>query len=195
MYVKRKGAAVALVFALSLLLVYVTPVVKEGKANFFPFEPTNPIIIIESPTNSTYNVTSLTLNVTIKTMKTLFEDTNPEQLPNATRLVTYTLDGEKPKVITEISYNPNVTVGSSVIFTGIAVLPELTEGPHNVTVHAEYDYNPYDIHRESESSVYFIIDTTPPFPTTVVATSMITVALISTGLLVYFKKRNHKTKP
>ena len=190
-HVKRKRTAVALVFALSLLLVYVTTVVEEGKANFFPFEPTSPVIIIKSPTNSTYNVTALTLNVTIKTMKTLFEDTNPEKMPNATRLVTYTLDGEKPKVVTETSYNPNVTVGSSVIFTGIAVLPELTEGPHNITVHAEYDYNPYDIHRESESNVYLIIDSTPPFPTTIVAASMITVALIGTGLLVCFKKRKH----
>jgi hypothetical protein len=29
-------------------------------------------------------------------------------------------------------------------------------------VRAEYDYNPYGIHRESQSSVYFTIDTIPP---------------------------------
>ncbi len=185
---KRKGTALALVFAFSLLLVYVPTVVEEGKANFFPFEPTNPVIIIESPTNSTYNVSALTLNVTIKTMKTLFEDTDPEKMPNTTRSVTYTLDGEKPKVVTETSYNPNVTVGSSVIFTGSAVLPELTEGPHNITVHAEYDYNPYDIHCESESTAYFTIETTPPFPTTVAAASTCLVIVVG-GLLLYLKRK------
>jgi hypothetical protein len=156
-------------------------------ANVFPFEPNNPIIIIESPTNSTYNVTSLTLNVTIKTMKTLFEGTDPAQ--NTTRVVTYSLDGESPKVITEISYDYNTSLGSNVTFTGLAVLPELTDGTHNVTVHAEYDYNPYGIHRESESSVYFLIDTTSPFPNTLVIASVITVAFVGVGLLVYFKKR------
>ena len=120
-------------------------------------------------------------------MKTLFEGTNPAQ--NTTRVVTYSLDGESPKVITETSYDYNTSLGSNVTFTGLAVLPELTDGAHNITVHAEYGYNPYDIHRESESTVFFIIDTAPPFPTVLVIASLITVAVVGLILLVYFKKR------
>src|SRR5512139_4262481 len=94
-------------------------------ANIFPFEPTNPTIIVESPTNSTYNISSLTLNITIKTMKTLFEGENLMQ--NTTRLVTYSLDGENPTVITETSYDNNVSLGSNVTYTGFAVLPKLAD--------------------------------------------------------------------
>jgi len=183
---KRKTSALTLILAI-FLSVMTGSQLSLTKANVFPFEPNNPIIIIESPTNSTYSVTSLTLNVTIKTMKTLFEGTNPDQ--NTTRVVTYSLDGESPKVITETSYNYNTSLGSNVTFTGLAVLPELADGAHNITVHAEYDYNPYGIHRESESSVYFIIETTLPFPTILVVASVITVAVVGIGLIVYFKKR------
>jgi hypothetical protein len=187
---KRKTLALTFILAIFLTAMAVPQPSFLTKANIFPFEPTNPIIIIESPTNSTYNVTSLTLNVTIKTMKTLFEGTDPAQ--NTTRVVTYSVDGESPRVITETGYNYNTSLGSNVTFIGSAVLPELPDGPHNITVHAEYDYNPYDIHRESESSVYFTIDTTPPFPTAlVVAASGASVAVVGLGLLVYFKKRKH----
>jgi len=183
---KRKTLALTFISAI-FLSVMTGSQLSLTKANVFPFEPNNPIIIIESPTNSTYNVTSLTLNVTIKTMKTLFEGTDPAQ--NTTRVVTYSVDGESPIVITETSYNYNSSLGSNVTFTGSAVLPELPDGLHNITVHAEYGYNPYDIHRESESSVYFTIDTTPPFPTTLVIASVAAIAAVSVGLLVFFRKR------
>jgi len=171
---KRTALALTFIAAITLSVIAGSQL-SLTKANVFPFEPNNPIIIIESPTNSTYNVTSLTLNVTIKTVKTLFEGTDPAQ--NTTRVVTYSLDGESPKVITEISYDYNTSLGSiNVTFTGLAVLPDLSDGAHNITVHAEYDYNPYGIHRESESTVHFIIETRPPFPNTLVTASIISVA-------------------
>lgn len=160
---KKTALSLTLVTALLISALAGSQLSSLTKANYFPFEPNNPIIIIESPTNSTYNVNSITLNVTIKTMKTLFEGTDPAQ--SMTRLVTYSLDGESSGIITETSYSYNNSfwaAGSNVTFIGSAVLPELTDGPHNITVHAEYDYNPYDIHRESQSSVYFRIDTTSP---------------------------------
>jgi hypothetical protein len=186
---KRTALALTIIMAFFLLAMASSQPSFLTKANVFPFEPNNPVIIIESPTNSTYNVNSLTLNVTIKTIKTLFEGTDAAQ--NTTRVVTYSLDGESPRVITETSYSYNVSLGSNVTFTGLAVLPELTDGPHNITLHAEYDYNPYGIHRESESSIYFTIDTTPPFPTTLITVSGVALATVSLGLLVYFKKHKH----
>jgi hypothetical protein len=183
----KKAGLVTIVYVILLLVVVGSPETLLTKANIFPFEPNNPTIIIESPTNSTYNVNSLTLNVTIKTMKTMFEGTNPAQ--NITRLVTYSLDGESPRVATETSYDYNTSLGSNVTFTGLAVLPELKDGPHNITVHAKYDYNPYEIHGESESSVYFIIDTTSPFPTTIAIASIGFAIIVGLGLLVYLKKK------
>jgi len=75
------------------------------------------------------------------------------------------------------------------------VLPRLKDGTHNIKVHAEYHYDRYyEIYRWSETSVFFAIDTAPPFPTVlVIAVSATCLAVIGTGLLVCFKKRQ-KTK-
>ena len=155
----KKALALTLALALLFSTVAGTHLVNIVKANPAP-EPNNPIIIMESPTNNTYHIAPLTLNVTIKTMKTLWEGMNIAQ--TQTRVVTYSLDGESPRPITETSYNNYVSLYSEdVTFTGYAVLPELPEGLHNITVHAEYDYNPYEIHRESDSTVYFRIDSVP----------------------------------
>jgi hypothetical protein len=191
-----KVAAPTLVLSvISLLMVVSSQRSPLATANIFPFEPTNPTIIIESPVNSTYNVDSLTLNVTIKTMKTMFEGTDPMQ--NTIRNVTFSLDGENPTAITETSYDNNVSLGSNVTYTGFAVLPKLTDGPHNITVHAEYDYDHYyEIYRWSEASVFFVIDTGPPFPTMlVVAASGACLAVVGTGLIFYFKKRQGDKSP
>jgi hypothetical protein len=188
----KKTALTFIVSTIFLLLVVSSQRSPLATANIFPFEPTNPTIIIESPINSTYNVNSLTLNVTIKTMKTLFEGENPMQ--NTTRLVTYSLDGESPAALTETSYDNNVSLGSNVTYTGFAVLPKLTDGTHNITVYAEYDYDHYyEIYRQSETSVFFAIDTVVPFPTVLVTTaSGACLAIAGIGLLVYFKKRQRE---
>jgi hypothetical protein len=187
---KRTALTITLAIAFLLSIVAGAWLTFLTKANPSP-EPSNPVITIELPTNSTYNVNTITLNVTIKTMKTLFEGTDPAQ--NTTRGVTYSLDGKSPSLIAETSYSYNNSywaVGSDVTFIGSAVLSELTDGPHNITVRAEYDYNPYDIHRESESTVYFTIDATPPFPTVPVAVaSGASLTVVAAGVLVYWKKR------
>jgi hypothetical protein len=192
----KKTAPTLVLSVISLLMVVSSQRSPLASANIFPFEPTNPTIIIESPTNSsTYNVDSLTLNVTIKTMRTMFEGTDPMQ--NTTRNVTYSLDGENPTAITETSYHNNVSLGSNVTYTGFAVLPKLTDGPHNITVHAEYDYDHYyEIYRWSETSVFFVIDTALPFPTRlVIAASGVCLAVVGTGLIFYFKKRQRDKSP
>jgi len=160
--------------------------------------PQNPIITIESPTDSTYNVDALTLSVTIKTIKTPFEFAGSVQ--NTTRVVTYILDGKSQGFVTETSYgydDSNPT--STVTFVGSASLSELKDGPHNLTVHAEYDYNPYGIHCESESTVYFMIDTITSKPhispvtfpmTIVIAISVVIGTVAGASILVAFRKRS-----
>jgi hypothetical protein len=80
--------------------------------------------------------------------------------------ITYSLDGQK-----------NMT------FAGNTTLTNLPKGVHNVTVYAE-DV----VGNVAVSTIRFNIE---PFPTTLVIASLITVAVASVRLLVYFKKRKH----
>jgi hypothetical protein len=80
----------------------------------------------------------------------------------------YSLDGQD-----------NVTVTGNITLSG------LSNGLHNITVYAEDTFG-----NEGASEItYFTIDVPEPFPTTLVIASIITVAIIGVGLLVYFKKR------
>jgi hypothetical protein len=169
------------------------------KANFV-FPPANPIITITSPTNGTYNVTTLTLEVTFETYKTGYLG-GPES--NTTRLFTYTLDEMKPEPINITNSSVAINPGGDVFFEGSANLTELADGPHNLTVRVVFDY-PSDsaswesFHTESESTVCFRIETAPPFPTTLVlasATSVAVVAVIGLAALVYTRKRKREAVP
>jgi hypothetical protein len=83
---------------------------------------------------------------------------------------TYSLDGEE-----------NVTVA------GNTTLTELANGEHNLTVYAMDE----DGNMGVSETIYFSVDVPEPFPTPLVIASVITVAVVGTGLLVYFKKRKH----
>ena len=71
----------------------------------------------------------------------------------------------------------------NITVTGNATLSELTNGVHNVTVYAE------DTFGNEGASEAIIFDIDVPFPTTLVAASVITVTVVGICLLVYFKKR------
>jgi hypothetical protein len=84
--------------------------------------------------------------------------------------IFYTLDGQE-----------NVTVVGNTTLTG------LLDGVHNITVYA----TDFAEHTGASETIYFSVEVPEPFPTTLVATaSGASVAVISLGLLVYFKKRN-----
>jgi parallel beta-helix repeat protein len=81
----------------------------------------------------------------------------------------YSLDGQD-----------NVTVAGNI------TISELTSGLHNVTVYAEDTFG-----NEGASETIAFTVALAPFPTTSVIASVITIAVVSIGLLVYFKKRKH----
>lgn len=78
----------------------------------------------------------------------------------------------------------NVTITGNTAFTG------LSNGVHNITLYAE---DMFENTGTSETITFTIVEETEtmPFPTTFVVTSVIIVAVIGTGLLIYFKKRPH----
>jgi hypothetical protein len=82
--------------------------------------------------------------------------------------IGYSLDG-----------HGNVTVSGNVTLSG------LSSGLHNITVYAEDAFG----NEGASETITFDIDV--PFPITLVLASIVTVVIISIGLLVYFKKRKH----
>ena len=80
----------------------------------------------------------------------------------------------------------NVTISGNITLGG------LPEGSHNLIVYA----NDTAGNMVSSQTIFFTVETErelqpEPFPTTLVIASVATVAVISIGLLVYFKKRKH----
>jgi hypothetical protein len=81
---------------------------------------------------------------------------------------SYSLDGQQ-----------NVTITANTTLTG------LPNGDHNVTIYAIDEAGNTGVSK----TIYFTVDVPEPFPTTLVVASVITVAVVGLGLLVYFKKR------
>jgi parallel beta-helix repeat protein len=73
----------------------------------------------------------------------------------------------------------------NITVMGNVTLLELTNGVHNITVYAE------DTFGNEGASETIIFNINVAFPTTLVVASVITVAVVGIGLLVYFKKRKH----
>lgn len=191
---KRKAITLALIMALLFSATAGARLSLLTKANFV-FPPANPHITITSPTNNTsYNVSTLSLEVTFETYKTGYEEPS---VSNTTRLFTYALDGKNPENITITRSSVASYPGGDVFFAGSANLANLTEGLHNLTVHVVFDYYqlPDDsFHTESESTLYFRIDTIP-HNTSILMPDLLPILLVAAvsvaavGVLVYFKKR------
>jgi len=111
-------------------------------------------------------------NATYGNLPVVFTVTFPVDKP--TSWMGYSLDGQD-----------NVTIAGNTTLTG------MSSGLHNITVYA---LDVYGVSAASET-VHFSIAKEPKqetFPTALVAaTSIATVAVVSVGLLVYFKKRKH----
>ena len=78
----------------------------------------------------------------------------------------------------------------NVTITGNTTLTDLASGVHNITLYAEDTFGSIGT---SETITFTIAEETEtiPFTTTLVVASVIIVAVIGAGLLVYFKKRPH----
>ena len=163
---KRSASAITLMLTLVFSAVAVSRLNLFVKANFC-FGPSNPLITMISPTNTTYNTNDLSLQVTFATYKTGYPG-GPDS--DATRLFTYTLDGKAPENITITNASVASYPGGDVFFEGLMRLPKLTEGAHNLTVNVVFDYPPggggssyQGFHTASSSKVYFRIDTVPQY--------------------------------
>jgi hypothetical protein len=77
---------------------------------------------------------------------------------------------------------------NNVTISGNTTLTDLPYGEHNVTVFATDEVD----NTGASETIFFSIPEPPePFPTTLVIASVVTVAVVVVGLLLYFKKRKH----
>jgi hypothetical protein len=158
----RNTISLLAVFVLGLL-TSLSVGVQTVKAQYTPdgkgFPLASPISIM-SPSNSRYSSNLLTLNVTFKLL-----------LDPSCANISYSVDGKNNAtlpieatmvpVMALITYANGTTTTAPAIFspytiTGYVVLPELPEGPHNITVYAEYQAN--SVIGLDNNMVYFTID-------------------------------------
>ena len=178
-----------LIFTLVLLILLVVDVptvtahyTPDGQA-FILVSP----ISITSPSNSTYTPQSLTLNFTVKS----FADSSQANIT-----ILYSIDGKNNQTINIQSTPVPMGIQSYYLITGLATLPEMTEGSHNVTVYGKYEF-PISYHNIGldNSTVYFTISNdseqeVPEFPSWIILPLFLTATLI--GFLV--KKRLVRTR-
>ena len=173
---KRTASVLTLILALLILLA---AGVQTVKAQYTPSGQGFPLaspISITSPSNSTYSSNLLTLSVTFKFLLSP-SYANVNYSVDGKNNVTIPLTGiQEPREVTRTYANGTTIIVNSTLFvpfiiTGGVTLPELTEGPHNITVYARYQAN-NDIGLDN-STVYFTISTNseqkiPEFPSWII---------------------------
>jgi hypothetical protein len=201
-----RRTAVSVLFSLALLLsvTAVSKAVLQAEANPYPW---NSEILIESPTNKTYNMDSLVLNVTIATK---FDGTYTS---SSRRVVNYSLDSQPDIPLEAVNFYYDNESQSS-IFVGSTLLAGLTDGSHNLKVQCRYYYeaevnaggNTYITQSHySVAYVNFTIEISPspvitnssdspttaePFPwLPLAAVSVAVAAVVAVSAVVYLKKR------
>ena len=194
---KRKTLALTLVLALLFSAVVGAQFNKAKAETLGPLEmwqepePSGNIVIMHSPQNTTYYESSILLNFTVEAYYIIGD-------------IGYSLDGgavERVNNLTKISEEPApylyVPPYVRVTYSGNLLLSNLSKGNHSITVYRGYQYQGINKRYavDTYATAFFTIDDPPkpkqsePSPTTLVVASVITIAIVGIGLLVYFKKR------
>jgi hypothetical protein len=204
-----KKTVLALTFILTLFsAAFCAQIISLAEANPNMFiKPRYCHISIQSPQNGTLNSAQVVLNFTVK--KWDISDVYS---------YFYVLDGQDIQSglkIEEIQFVGEETISNDAGFpyvettlVGQAVLPNLSDGAHSMTVFigevlGDGAIRPANVDPFSATTSFNVDSTiqspspTPqetgsaPFPTTLVATaSGVSAAVVCLGLVVYFKKRN-----
>ena len=131
---------------------------------------------ITSFSSVNFTIDTIPPNVSVLSMESVTYDTSDIPLNFTTSepasQISYVLNGHQ-----------NVTINGNTTLTGLA------NGDHNVTVYATDEAG----NTGASETIYFNVEVPEPFPTTLVIASVITVAVIGVGLLVYFKKRKKES--
>jgi hypothetical protein len=133
---------------------------------------------------TSYSTSSDVVYFSVDTTPPEIEVTSIENKPYKTTEVPliFTINEPKSQMTYSLDGRENVTIA------GNTTLTVLSYGVHNLTVYATDEAGNTGV----SETIYFSVDVPEPFPTaTVVAVSVAAIALVSVGLLVYFKKRKY----
>jgi hypothetical protein len=203
----RRAIAMTAVLMIVFLMGSTAQFVKVAEANFTYLKPTYVRISIQSPQNTTYNTEPIFLNFTVETNERDF-DAHPyfylldgEDGQSGVKIEEIQVIGQR-EVSHELSYYAGFYWDPYIEYTlhGHAVLSNLSDGEHNVTVFADFVGN-QTIEMGFFASVPFTTHNTPqsepqePFPITLVVGSItsIIIAVVGIGLFVYFKKYHKRS--
>jgi hypothetical protein len=165
---KKHALTAAFISGLLLSVVAGTHFVNMGKANPTVYEMKYlPTISIHSPANNTYiNANEILLNFTITRPKgwEMTMSASDWTISQELQRVSIQVDG---KFIKEVNVNSNL---SSAPFNHFVYLANLTDGEHNIIVHAfasGFEYaqwwsSPYSFQISNSSLVHFTLDTVSP---------------------------------
>ncbi len=193
---KRTASALTLISALLILLAAGVQTVKAPYTLDGQGFPLATPITITSPSNITYSSNLLTLSLTFKFLL------GPSYVN-----ISYSIDGKNNATVpltamhepveatrtyangTTVKVNSTFMVPYTI--TGLAALPELPEGTHNITVYAKYKAN--NVIGLDNSTVYFTISSNskqeiPEFPSW---TPMLSMLLAVTVIGAIYKRRLH----
>jgi hypothetical protein len=184
---KRTSLALTFIFALTFSLFSGANAVQFDYGQFEGLPYTLPIVTLSSPSsNGLYSVPDVPLNVTVQ-IRSIIYPGNIERI----RWLNYSLDGQVPVPMTLIV--PSDLTPPYYVY-GNDVLTSLSDENHNLAIFGETFIG--GLNGYFNETVSFSVDTSnmqqpDPFLTTMVVASVITVAVVGIGLLVYFKKRKH----
>ena len=149
-----KRALESTLLILLLLLIYGVHIVEVAKANFVP---SGPFITIDSPVeNRTYATSSVWLNITLLA----FYDSDSW---NTSRVAELSLDGEG-NITIPVVYEGLDEDGFSTV-TGSSLLSDLSEGSHNITVYATYNFlEPWNLFYSNSKTINFLVELPEPTP-------------------------------
>lgn len=146
---KKRLVAVAFTLVVLGTILGGIQFVEEARANF---SPKNPIITINSPMPyHTYNITSITINVTVRTAFDYFNDSNNGA---GSRTITYSLDYQTP--VKMVSYFKDE--GLFTISTAEKTITGLTSGRHTLEITATNNYsawNPNFVLTGKNTTIFF----------------------------------------
>ena len=171
-----------LLLSISLLIngIYSTSATIEG--------PSTLLIIIESPENKIYNQNSILINVTFHTQ------------PDETRdsIVTYKIFDENGEYTDGLLFDGPLSKSEPIWRS--EVIEEIPDGEYTLRVtgrhridrggiqEADQDFVDFTIATESPSPTPSSSPEPKPFPTSIALVSIVVIAIIGSGILVYFKK-------
>jgi hypothetical protein len=197
---KRAILLLTLIFALMFSSLVGAKAVEFDYGEFEGLPYTPPIVTLLSPfLNESYNVSDVPLNVTIEVRSIILH--NLERV----RWLNYSLDGKTaiPLTLVEPSLNDISQLPYPVY--GNSMLTDLSDGSHILTIFGKTSIS--GLNGYFNETVYFNVNTDKStsepsptmsslpepasFATILVIASVVAVAVVGVGLLIYFQKCKH----